>query len=183
MGRGPGKIEQAIIDATTKEEGALIPLWEIARDAGYDINAHATQHSWRRAAANLEAQGQVQMEWLWPFSPDREIVAVRNSVPCVGYAVGGGSDEIRTAAKLRAGEMFSDHQPLYASQKPLPRPKAQFVLDMIETGRWTVADRRTGKPVDHHSAWLESHNRVSRQRYTHTELAPQRLARSRVCAV
>ena len=71
------------MDATEKETGVLIPLWEIARDHGYDPNkARNTQHSWRRAATNLEAQGEIEMLWLWPWSPDRDIVPVRNQVPC-----------------------------------------------------------------------------------------------------
>jgi hypothetical protein len=159
MTRGHGKVEQAIIEATEKEAGVLIPLWEIARDAGYDPNARATQHSWRRAATNLEAQGEISMYWLTPLPPpDREIVAVRNQVPCVGYAispdVGGDWDDIDHAAALRCGELFNDRVPLYATQKAPTRPEAQFVLDMIEAGRWTVVDKLTGEPVDHHAAWL-----------------------------
>jgi hypothetical protein len=45
MSRGHGKIERAIIDATDKEPGTLIPVLEIARDHGYDISKRATQHS------------------------------------------------------------------------------------------------------------------------------------------
>jgi hypothetical protein len=59
------------MDATEKETGVLIPLWEIARDHGYDPQKRNTQHSWRRAATNLEAQGEIEMLWLWPWSPDR----------------------------------------------------------------------------------------------------------------
>ena len=46
------------------------------------MSDRATQHSWRRAADNLEAQGQIQEDWVWPFSPEREIVAVRNQIVC-----------------------------------------------------------------------------------------------------
>jgi hypothetical protein len=155
MSRGHGKIEQAIMDATEKETGVLIPLWEIARDHGYDPNKRNTQHSWRRAATNLEAQGEIEMLWLWPWSPDRDIVPVRNQVPCVGV-VTGDREEAEKAAKLRCGDLFNDWQPQYVTRKAAARPEAQFVLDMIDTGRWTMADRRTGKPVDHHAAWLAS---------------------------
>jgi hypothetical protein len=59
MRGGHGKIERAIIDATEKEPGALIPVLEIARDHGYDISKRATQHSWHRAAHCLEARGEI----------------------------------------------------------------------------------------------------------------------------
>lgn len=91
----------------------LIPLWEIARDNGYDINARNTQHSWRRAADNLEGQGQVQMHWVRPVSPHRRIVTVGHELPCVGAAVGGGVHEIRRAAAIRCGDLIRDWQPLY----------------------------------------------------------------------
>jgi hypothetical protein len=154
MSRGLGKIERAIIDATEKEPGTLIPVLEIARDHGYDISKRATQHSWRRAAHSLEARGEISERWVFPRSSDREIVTLRNHMLCVGVAVDWR--EVQRAAAERCGELFNDYQPLYASHKTPTRTEAEFVLQMIETGRWTVADMRTGKPVDHHAAWLAS---------------------------
>ena len=59
MSRGPGKIEQAILDAVAKEPGVLIPLWEIADGHGYDITKRNAMHSWRRAAQNLYQQSEI----------------------------------------------------------------------------------------------------------------------------
>ena len=91
---------------------------------------------------------------MFPRSPDREIVTLRDHMLCVGVAVDWR--EVQRAAAERCGELFNDYQPRCASQKTPTRTEAEFVLQMIETGRWTVADRRTGKPVDHHAAWLAS---------------------------
>jgi hypothetical protein len=154
MSGGHGKIERASLDATEKEPGTLIPVLEIARDHGYDISKRATQHSWRRAAHSLEARGEISERWVFPRSSDREIVTLRNHMLCVGVAVDWR--EVQRAAAERCGELLNDYQPLYASQKTPTRTEAEFVLQMIETGRWTMADRRTGKPVDHHAAWLAS---------------------------
>jgi hypothetical protein len=150
MSRGHGKIERAIIDATEKEPGALIPVLEIARDHGYDISKRATQHSWHRAAHRLKARGEISERRVFPRSPDREIVTLRDHMLCVGVAVDWR--EVQRAAAERCGDV----QRLPAAARRPTRTEAEFVLQMIETGRWTVADRRSGKPVDHHAAWLAS---------------------------
>lgn len=151
MSRGHRKIERAILEATEKEPGTLIPVLEIARDHGYDISKRATQHSWHRAAHRLKARGEISERRVFPRSPDREIMTLRDHMLCVGVAVDWR--EVQRAAAERCGELFNDCQPL--PEDPT-RTEAEFVLQMIETGRWTVADRRSGKPVDHHAAWLAS---------------------------
>jgi hypothetical protein len=154
MSKAHGKIERAILAATEKEPGALIPVLEIARDHGYDITKRATQHAWHRAAHCLQARGEISERPVFPRSPDREVVTLRDHMLCVGVAVDW--HEVLLAAAERCGEVFNVYQPLRASQKTPMRSEAEFVLQMIETGRWTVADRRTGKPVDHHATWLAS---------------------------
>lgn len=167
MSGGHGKIERAIIDATGKEPGALIPVLEIARDYGYDISKRATQYSWLRAAHCLEARGEISERRVFPRWPDREIVTLRDHMLCVGVAVDWR--EVQRAAAERCGELFKDYQARCAGQKSPTRTEAEFVLRMIETGRWMVADRRTGKPVDHHAAW-----RTRQAPSTTLALAPDR---------
>ena len=152
MSRGHGKIERAILDATEKEPGTLIPVLEIARLHGYDISKRATQHCWYRAAHCLQVRGEISERRVFPRSPDREIVTLRDHMLCVGVAVDWR--EVERAAAERCGELFNDHQPLCASQKTPTPTEAEFVLQMIESGRWAVEDKRTGKQLDHHAAWL-----------------------------
>jgi hypothetical protein len=154
MSGGHGKLERAIIDATDKEPGTLIPVLEIARDHGYDISKRATRQSWHRAAHCLEAQGEIAGRWVFPRSPDREVMTLRDHMLCVGTHV--DRREVRKAAAERCGELINDDRGRPASQKSLTLSEAEFVMRMIERGRWKVADRRTGKPVDHHAAWLAS---------------------------
>ncbi len=154
MTRGRGKIERAIIDSAEKEPGTLIPVLEIARDHGYGISKRATQHSWHRAAHCLEARGEIYERRVFPRSPDREIATLRDHMLCVGVAVDWR--EVQRAAAEHCGELFNEYRSRCASQKTPTPTEAEFVLRMIETGRWTVADSRTGKPVDHHAAWLAS---------------------------
>jgi hypothetical protein len=147
MSRGPGKIEQAIIDAVAREPGALIPVWEIAAEHGYDVTVRNAMHSWRRGAHNLAAQGLIEEHWVWPSGYANTQMMCVSTPDC-------DADVDDDAVRQRCGEVASSRN----AKRQASRTEAQFVLDMLDTGRWTVADRKTGKLVDHHAAWLKTRN-------------------------
>jgi hypothetical protein len=136
MSRGHGRVERLILAGVGAE---LVPLMEIARDAGYDIDKRSVQRSFKRAADSLCSQGLIGEQWVWLGGRfgDRQILCVRTPGPDIDEA----------AAEQRC-------EALYPKAKSVSQ--AEFVMAMIEQGRWVVCDALTGGRVDHHAAWLAS---------------------------
>ena len=145
VSRGPGKVEQAILGAVAREPGVLIPLWEIAGAHGYDVTVRNAMHSWRRGAHNLAEQGLIEEHWVWPSGYANTQMMCVSTPDC-------DADVDDDAVRQRCGEVASSRN----AKRQAARTEAEFVLNMIERGRWMVVDGSTGKPVDYHAAWLAS---------------------------
>ncbi len=81
MSRGPGSVERAIMAAVKKEPDTLIPLWEIARDQGYDTTQRPVMAAWRRAANSPWQQDLIDYQWLWHQGGGGSMMCVRSIGP------------------------------------------------------------------------------------------------------
>ena len=135
MSRGPGKVEQAIIDAVAREPGALIPLWEIAADHGYDVTVRNAMHSWRRGAHNLAAQGLIEEHWVWPSGYANTQMMCVSTPDC-------DADVDDDAVRQRCEKMLASRQAQMVTE-------AEFVWDRIRAGstlRGKQPHRQAGGP-------------------------------------
>lgn len=106
MGRGPGAIQTAIIDAIG--DGGAHPLLHIARAAGHDITKLPVRQSFTRAAYKLRDDGHADL-WDMPYLTSRGVsnsVTNRQVVTCISIRGRDLADDDWLAAKFRCGAVF-----------------------------------------------------------------------------